>query len=339
MNNRPLVGLNDKLFPAHQLASCIVDVCTARDVNIHRLLRGTGIFADDLLDGRPLSAHQLLSLLINAQQLTPGYDCSFQIGRRLVNSHNDPVMQAAKHARSFMEVMRILNVYGLFVSPFLTASFYKDGKSEIGYLALQQRFGCQKVFQFVIEIYCTALVALNQQLLGRRMAVEFHFPFKRPRHIQEYEENLGYRLKFEQPALLVSFAKSEAKIRYSQHNDWVKRHAIRQIKAHYPCVHTLLDITRRLIQTSPEKGLSDIASDIGMSPATFKRKLKEQGVTFKQLHDDTRLQEAINCLLVQRLNNEQSASHMSFSDLTNFRRSIKRWTGFTPNELRQSFQI
>lgn len=337
MRPTSLIGLHDKIFPAHQLASCVVDVCVARDVSVHRLMRGTGIFPEDLIHGRLLSAHQLLILLNNAQSLTPGHDGAFQIGRRLVNSHSDQVMQAVKHSRNLIDVLAVLKKYGVYMSPFIGATYYDDG--ETSYLALQQRFGCQKSVQFLIEIYCTALVALSQMLLGRRIPIEFRLPFKRPRYIQEYEENLGFRLHFDQPVLLMSFAKCDGMLAYQHHNDWAKRHALQQAQSLYPKVHTLLDRTRRHIEKSPNASLTDVANLLGFSPATFKRKLKEQGITFKQLHDDTRLNEAINCLLVKRLNNEQSAAQMAFNDLTNFRRSIKRWTGVTPNELRQTFMI
>jgi AraC-like DNA-binding protein len=72
-----------------------------------------------------------------------------------------------------------------------------------------------------------------------------------------------------------------------------------------------------------------------MSAASLKRKLSEHQTSFSDLHDNIRRQQAIFYLQVQKLNNEQSAVKMAFSDITNFRRAVKRWTGLTPSELRQ----
>ncbi|MOA60320.1 Helix-turn-helix domain protein [compost metagenome] len=40
---------------------------------------------------------------------------------------------------------------------------------------------------------------------------------------------------------------------------------------------------------------------------------------------------------VKGLNNDEVAAYLSFNDAANFRRSFKRWTGSTPNLIRQLF--
>ena len=68
--------------------------------------------------------------------------------------------------------------------------------------------------------------------------------------------------------------------------------------------------------------------------ATFKRKLKQHGSSFQELQDQLRKQQAVYWLQLQGLNNEESAIKMEFSDIPNFRRAVKRWTGLTPSQLR-----
>ena len=98
---------------------------------------------------------------------------------------------------------------------------------------------------------------------------------------------------------------------------------------------TLLDAVRYYLRRSSNASLPAIAGKLGLSPASLKRKLADHDTTFSLLHDDIRRQQAIYYLQVQKLNNEQSALKMAFTDITNFRRAVKRWTGQTPSQLRE----
>ncbi|MNN98912.1 Helix-turn-helix domain protein [compost metagenome] len=74
-----------------------------------------------------------------------------------------------------------------------------------------------------------------------------------------------------------------------------------------------------------------------MSPATLKRKLHKHETGFQQQVDLVRKHVALYLYQVKGLNNEEVAAYLSFNDAANFRRSFKRWTGSTPNLIRQLF--
>ncbi len=71
-----------------------------------------------------------------------------------------------------------------------------------------------------------------------------------------------------------------------------------------------------------------------MSSATFKRRLKLNGVRFSALIDEQNKHKAIYLLTLCAKHNEQVAEHLAFYDIPNFRRAFKRWTGLTPNQLK-----
>jgi AraC-like DNA-binding protein len=328
------LNYQDKYLPLELYAATVVDVCIARGVNINKLLRGTGVFKADIIKGEHASPSQILRLFSNAQALTPGYDCAFQIGRRLAANQQNTVMQALHYSRSFEESLRLVTLFENICSPFIAATFIKQNGS--GYWLLKQKLGLGKLEQFVMEIFCTALVSLSQHVLGHRIKFHFGFQWQKPKQIQEYEENLGYRTYFEQPANVIAVQWSSLAKSYIIRNDLLKRHAIHKANELVMCKLSLLEHVRYLIAGSPIAPLPQIAEQLKTSPATLKRKLKEHGSSFKQLHDEVRKHQAIHCLILQGLNNEQSALLMDISDATNFRRSIKRWTGYTPSELKKT---
>ncbi len=329
---RPFLSLEDKSLPANQLAASLVDLAASRGVNREKLLRGTGIFSEDIKRAERLSAQQLLKLITNAQNLVPGYDCAFQLGRRLFPGSYGQVSEALMHSRDMTDVLRILTLLRMQICPFISARFQLDG--DYAYLLLSDSIGCNQQWQFIVECYTTALVSGLKLLLGQRVPLHFELPFSRPRYIQEYEENLGFRLNFNQPILAIKFERKWLSQPFPKHSRGLKFHAIGRAKQSQHVQQGFLDVVRQRLIAQPQTTLQQVASQFAISPATFKRKLKQHGVSFQSLHDEVRRQQAVYLLRLKGLNNEESASQMAFNDIPNFRRAVKRWTGQTPSQLK-----
>ena len=75
---------------------------------------------------------------------------------------------------------------------------------------------------------------------------------------------------------------------------------------------------------------------MAMSARTLQRQLKERGVDFKQLTDETRRRFAINYLKEQKNTLTEVAFLLGYSEVSAFNRAFKRWTGSTPLEYRRS---
>ena len=100
----------------------------------------------------------------------------------------------------------------------------------------------------------------------------------------------------------------------------------------------LLAAVRKTIGESMRDGdpkLTRVAKKIAMSPRTLQRQLKEQGVDFKQLMDDTRKRFALNYLRDRRNTLTEIAFLLGYSELSAFNRAFRRWTGSTPLDYRR----
>lgn len=323
----------DKYLPARQLASCLVSIAAARGADEQKLLRGTGIFSEDLQSAMPVSCAQILKLVHNATQQTPGFDLPFQFGQRLVSVFVNDALPFFTHTRNFGECLRAMATFQTQVCPFVSAHRYQDEEQE--FLVLQDAIGNSRSHRFMIEAYCAALVSLARICTGGRLAFHFEFPFERPRHIQEYEESLGYRLQFNQPFFSVRYKRSLLSTPCTQPNSTFKAFARQRFLEQRRYKMTLIDSVRSQLRFHPAITLPEVAARLALSPASLKRKLAQHDTRFSELHDEIRKQQAIFYLRVQKLNNEQSAVKMAFTDMTNFRRAVKRWTGLTPSELRE----
>ncbi|MBC3765875.1 AraC family transcriptional regulator [Neptunicella marina] len=324
---------DDKFLPAHQLVASLLDIAISRGANKQRLMRGTGIFYEDIVTGQgKISPLQFFKFVANVQAQTNGKDNAFLLGRRLFPGNYGHVSNALMHSRNLSDALRLAQRFQMILCPFVDIRRYQD--QHFCHFIVRDALGCGEHWPFIIETYSTALIAASKLLAGKRIPFYVDFPFARPRHIQEYEENIGLRLRFSQPFWRIRVEKQWLNQPFLQPSHSLKQHAMQQALQDLPDGVSFLKQIRQLIQCLPASKLDTIAHRLNMSPATFKRKLKSHGMRFQQLQDELGTEQALYLLQVQGLNNEDSALAMQFSDVTNFRRAVKRWTGLTPSELR-----
>jgi AraC-like DNA-binding protein len=82
--------------------------------------------------------------------------------------------------------------------------------------------------------------------------------------------------------------------------------------------------------------LEDVAKSLHVSSRTLKRRLAEEGTTFKELADHARREEALRLVGGTELALEAVAERLGYSDLANFSRAFRRWVGATPGAYRRA---
>lgn len=82
-------------------------------------------------------------------------------------------------------------------------------------------------------------------------------------------------------------------------------------------------------------GAEDIASRMGMSVRTLRRRLSDLGMNFHAIRTDVRMQIAMRYLTTTSMSIERIADLVGYSDQTTFTRAFREWKGQTPNEIRQ----
>jgi AraC-like DNA-binding protein len=112
-----------------------------------------------------------------------------------------------------------------------------------------------------------------------------------------------------------------------------------QVLSEMPREDSLLASVRRATAETMIDGdlkLARVAKQMAMSARTLQRQLKERGVDFKQLTDETRQQLAVTYLKDRKNTLTEVAFLLGYSELSAFNRAFKRWTGSTPLEYRRS---
>jgi len=81
-------------------------------------------------------------------------------------------------------------------------------------------------------------------------------------------------------------------------------------------------------------GMAIVARDLGMSVRSLRRRLTEEGVSYKGVLEEAFGTVATRLLSDSRRSIQETAHTMGFSDPTAFHRAFKRWTGRTPKQYR-----
>lgn len=85
--------------------------------------------------------------------------------------------------------------------------------------------------------------------------------------------------------------------------------------------------------------LSQLATELGMSNATLKRKLDSQGVSFTQLVDQEKYKWACELLSETSLSISQISSHLGYNHPSNFSRAFKQFSGEAPLRYRRQHSV
>lgn len=82
-------------------------------------------------------------------------------------------------------------------------------------------------------------------------------------------------------------------------------------------------------------GLDAVAASLGISSRTLRRRLTEEGTSYRELCDEVRMGLAIDYLEESSLTSEEIAELLGYADTPSFYRSFRRWTGRAPGSYRR----
>ena len=86
-------------------------------------------------------------------------------------------------------------------------------------------------------------------------------------------------------------------------------------------------------------GLDHAARELGMSPATLKRRLAEMNTSYSEILRKRRMHHATRLLKESDMNVADIALALGYSAVSNFSRAYRNATGFSPNSFRSATSL
>lgn len=98
-------------------------------------------------------------------------------------------------------------------------------------------------------------------------------------------------------------------------------------------VNAMRTVIQRLIPEGRSR-IESAAMMVGISVRTLQRRLAVTGVSYSELVDEVRLASALALIDDRSIKLSEIARRLGYADAANFDRAFRRWTGFSPSQVR-----
>ena len=337
----PVIGMSERIYEATKVAA-VFDALIDQGCPAGEILRDVGLQEKDVHSPRVrISLTELMTVCKNAIRLSSDPHLPYRIGTLIHISAYGMYGFAILCCPDFRNAMAFAARYHSLAAPLATIEFHEE--EGFGSWTIEPHVHAvidPQVYRFIAEMQIGIHISLMRDIMGAAFA---------PDQVSlAYSETDDFALPADLIGCRVNFASEINRIAFR--SSWLDQPARLGNKTTYPMIVALCDdlltelklrvgiageIRALLLRdiTSPPT-LAAIAKHLQVSDRSLRRQLREQGISFRGLLDELRMQIALKYLRTTRLANEDIALALGFSDAANFRRAFRRWTNKSPSEIR-----
>ena len=291
-----------------------------------------------------ISVHQFLVVCRNAGRLSPKAGWAALVGGGMRLTDYGMYGYALACAESMRGACELAVRYHGLATPVMRIAFEVEHDVASWVLPTLDEAALPDVdrdlFRALLEMQLGTHVSLTKHVMGAWcVPARAGFALPRPRHAGLLERVLECTVTFDQPRTQVDYPA-----------EWLDRppqfaNPIAATQVSAACAKLLEDhkwnsgTSRRVyaeLTRTPGRfpGIDEIAAVLCITARTLRRRLDEEGTTYKELLASVRQALAVDYLSTSFLEVDDIAAALGFSDAASFRHAFKRWTGRTPNEYR-----
>ena len=322
-------------------ALLVLDVVSRWGYNAETLFGPFNLTSEELSDPNfRISTTLANDLVQHALRLTGEPTLGFHIGTQMRISIHGFIGYAIMTANNISEALVLAHRFIQLRMPFLQLYFSTFGEkvtiqiqSEIDIEPLRTEILISLVIGFITM--ASAIAAIDNP------TGDLDFDFPKPHGFERFLEKFpNHQFRFDQPHLLFSFDKKYLNLKMVNADPISSQIAINQCEAELSALGERRRLSMRvrdLLTHSEQHYLSieTVAEKLHMSDRTLKRQLATEGTSFSTIVDEVRYRHATSLLSRTDYTLEQIADELGYSDVANFSRAFKRWSGRSPSNWRK----
>lgn len=173
--------------------------------------------------------------------------------------------------------------------------------------------------------------------------LEVHMPYAKPKDIKPYEKRYGCPVLFDMPdarfvipskatAIRFPSANRTAHALYRKQCDQVLTARAQKEQSDKGISEQVVSLLELFVNAYPS--IEDVARNFDMSERSLRRKLSEQGTSFRKLLDQVRAAKATEMLQDTQLSIDAIAHQLGYTESAAFIHAFQRWTNTTPAAFR-----
>lgn len=310
------------------------------DVDGNRVLAAAQLDWDSLIhDDRRLSRDTVTRLVGAALAATAKPWLGLDLGSQLPVSAHGALGYAAVTAPNLEKSLAMLARYGAIRHDTLAWSLQTTPTGVVLQAVERNPWGVAR--GFMLDTVLAAVLRVIEAALGQRPpGLQVDLPLPQPTWAAQYQRFAPVEVRFQQAAL--AFHVNTAALALPCIGADARAHA----SACRDCDQALVELAGRslaqrvaaLLTDAPAghyPQLPDVAAACGLTPRTLMRHLQSEATSYQQLLTVARQERALQLLQGSALTVEEVAAQLGYVDTSNFSRTVRRWFGATPGELRR----
>jgi AraC-like DNA-binding protein len=334
-------GSSERIYSAAKIAA-IVDALAAEGVSASAALEGVGV-SHDALNSPPtrVALDQIIECYHNAARLTRDPHFALHLGLKVHVSAYGMYGFALLSGTDFRKIMKAAVRYHRLVAPLAEIAFYEDGeRASWSMTPIPHPRVDAQMYRFLVELQIGTHWSLMRDVMGQSFAPrELAVTFKPPHDVESYRAAFGCPVHFNCPHNKLVFDTAYLDSR-PEHGNEITYSAVVKL-----CESLLAELELRagaagkvreilLVNLMRSTSFEAVASRLHMTTRTLRRKLDEEGTSFRKLVDELKREVAVKYLRDTELTVDDIAYSLGFSEAAIFRRAFRRWTSRSPREFR-----
>lgn len=231
--------------------------------------------------------------------------------------------------------------YHSLVTKTVNMSFHTDNLNDYSCFRFEDLLHAPDITEFNIELQCVIVLSLVRECVDNKdfSFDELRFSFSRPRNYQLYEKHFKCPIKYDNAYNEFVLKNKKLLTATPRSNPFAMPLLLDQCDMVLNSIankNELLITVNQWIAANMHKDVcaEDLSSHLYMTPRTLRRKLSDQGTSFREIVKELRCEAAKKLIVETKLTIEDIATSIGFNDVSNFRAAFKKWTGQTPASLR-----
>jgi AraC-like DNA-binding protein len=312
----------------------LVDLVASRKILPEVLLAGLPVTLAQLADPTTRIPLRLCEGIVQrAIALTKEPALAVHLGMRMRVSSHGFLGFAAMTASTIREALELAVRFSAIRTSAISLALVVEG--DTASLVITERVDLGGLREFVMLALLVGIRQLGTELTGKVPHGFAECAFPTPSFITGPVDQIA----FDRPAHRLVFAASLLDHQLISADTVATRLAIEQCERELASTSDgeLAARIRTALEADPATTLPAVARKLRLSSRTLKRRLAEQHTTFTKIRDELRRQRALLLVDNRTLSIGEIAAKLGYTELPNFTRAFRKWTGATPIAYRERF--
>ena len=318
-------------------ARLMLEILEERGTGRTESLRAAGI--EPTLAAREnghLTLVQCAGLVSFALGVTGDRGLGYELGLRLKPSAHGFLGFAAMTGATLNEALGVASKYIRTRLPQFRLVVERDHETAI--VELRESFSVPALREFLYECVLVGFAQSALLICEDRPDLEIWFDWPEPSYHERYRSRLP-RIRFDRPANQIRLPATFLDMRLLFSDEDAHREALAQVEREALLGEDEDDFVARAhaalrLLPAAHASLPRLATRLGVSPRTLRRKLASEGVSYRALFEERRYRDARQLLETSDLDLNEISKRLGFESPPGFTRAFKRWAKTTPSDYR-----